>query len=39
MRRRPNVIQYIRYCYGRRLPDTIRDWVRNDWPARAQPPG
>jgi Family of unknown function (DUF5313) len=27
---RPNVIQYIRYCYGHQLPDTMRDWVRND---------
>ena len=30
MRRRPNVIEYIRYCYGRPLPDSMRDWVRND---------
>jgi Family of unknown function (DUF5313) len=29
-RTRPNVLQYIRYCYGRRLPDSMRDWVRND---------
>jgi Family of unknown function (DUF5313) len=28
--RRPSVIQYVRYCYGRRLPDSMRDWVRND---------
>jgi hypothetical protein len=27
---RPNVIQYIRYCYGHRLPDSMRDWVRGD---------
>lgn len=27
---RPNVIQYIRYCYGHRLPDSMRDWVRKD---------
>ncbi|ORW04255.1 DUF5313 domain-containing protein [Mycobacterium kyorinense] len=27
---RPGVIQYIRYCYGHRLPDSMRDWVRND---------
>lgn len=26
----PNVWQYITYCYGRRLPDSMRDWVRND---------
>jgi hypothetical protein len=29
-RTRPNVLQYIRYCCGRRLPDSMRDWVRND---------
>ena len=29
-RRRPNVIQYIRYCYGHPLPASMRDWVRND---------
>src|SRR5437588_10668978 len=28
--RRPNAVQYVRYCYGRRLPDSMRDWVRND---------
>lgn len=28
--RRPNLFQYIGYCYGRRLPDSMRDWVRND---------
>jgi hypothetical protein len=27
---RPNALQYIRYCYGARLPDSMRDWVRND---------
>src|ERR1700722_15308770 len=21
-------IQYVRYCYGARLPDSMRDWVR-----------
>lgn len=30
MRRKPNALQYIRYCYGRRLPDSMRDWVRHD---------
>lgn len=30
LRRRPNVLQYIRYCYGRPLPDSMRDWVRRD---------
>ncbi|AKS34773.1 DUF5313 domain-containing protein [Mycolicibacterium goodii] len=29
-RTRPNVWEYITYCYGRRLPDSMRDWVRND---------
>jgi hypothetical protein len=29
-RRRPSVIQYVRYCYGHRLPDSMQDWVRND---------
>jgi Family of unknown function (DUF5313) len=29
-RHRPNVFQYIGYCYGRVLPDSMRDWVRND---------
>ena len=27
---RPNALQFIRYCCGRRLPDSMRDWVRND---------
>ena len=29
-RPRPNVVQYIAYCYGRVLPESMRDWVRND---------
>jgi len=29
-RPRPNVVQYIAYCYGRVLPDSMKDWVRND---------
>src|SRR5882757_10313149 len=29
-RTRPNALAYIRYCYGGRLPDSMRDWVRND---------
>jgi hypothetical protein len=29
-RAKPNVLQYIRYCCGGRLPDSMRDWVRND---------
>ena len=27
---RPNAGQYIAYCYGRRLPDSMRNWVAND---------
>ena len=29
-RSRPNVLQYIAYSYRRVLPDSMRDWVRND---------
>lgn len=29
-RHRPSAFQYIGYCYGRALPDSMRDWVRND---------
>ena len=29
-RQRPKVLQYIGYCYGRVLPASMRDWVRND---------
>jgi Family of unknown function (DUF5313) len=29
-RRRPSALQYIAYCYGRVLPASMRDWVRND---------
>jgi len=27
---KPNVLQYVGYCYGRVLPPSMRDWVRND---------
>ena len=27
---KPNAWQYLRYIYGGRLPDSMRDWVRND---------
>ena len=27
---RPNPLQYIAYCYGKILPPSMRDWVRND---------
>jgi hypothetical protein len=30
VRTKPNLWQYIGYCYGRRLPDSMRDWVRED---------
>lgn len=29
-RSRPNARQLVRYCVGARLPDSMRDWVRND---------
>ncbi len=29
-RPKPNVGQYVRYCYGGRLPDSMRDWVAED---------
>jgi len=29
-RRQPNALQYIAYCYGRVLPASMKDWVRND---------
>jgi hypothetical protein len=27
---RPNPAQYVAYSYGRRLPDSMRDWVSQD---------
>ena len=27
---RPTPWQYLTYCYGRTLPPTMHDWVRND---------
>lgn len=27
---RPNALQYIAYSYGRRLPDSMREWVADD---------
>lgn len=27
---RPNPLQYIAYCYGKVLPASMNDWVRND---------
>ena len=29
-RTRPKFFQFVRYCCGGRLPDSMRDWVRND---------
>jgi Family of unknown function (DUF5313) len=29
-RRRPNVLQYVAYCYGRVLSASMQDWVRRD---------
>src|SRR5438309_8803332 len=31
---RPNALQFIRYCCGGRLPDSMRDWVRHDLTAK-----
>ncbi|MBT0567780.1 DUF5313 family protein [Williamsia sp. CHRR-6] len=33
-RRRPGVVEWIRYCFGRRLPDDLRDWVLRDLTGR-----
>lgn len=27
---RPNLLEYIGYCYGLTLPPAMREWVRND---------
>lgn len=27
---RPNLVQYVTYSYGRRLPDSMREWVAHD---------
>ncbi|MGV9822278.1 DUF5313 family protein [Nocardia xishanensis] len=29
-RRRPNPVEWIGYAFGRKLPDSLRDWVRDD---------
>ena len=26
----PNPLQYLTYCYGKTLPESMHDWVRND---------
>ncbi|GAA4484774.1 DUF5313 domain-containing protein [Rhodococcus olei] len=28
--RKPNFVQYLGYLFGRTLPDSMQDWVRND---------
>jgi hypothetical protein len=33
-RTRPNAWQYIGYCYGRRLPDSMKQWVADDLAGR-----
>jgi hypothetical protein len=33
-RRRPHPIQWIGYAFGRRLPDSMREWVRDDLTGR-----
>ena len=27
---KPNLVQYIGYCYGKRLPNSMRQWVADD---------
>lgn len=27
---KPNLMQYVAYSYGRRLPDSMREWVAHD---------
>jgi hypothetical protein len=27
---RPGFIQYVKYCYGAKLPDSMQDWVAHD---------
>lgn len=34
-RRRPNPIQWLGYACGRKLPDSMQDWVRNDLTGRS----
>ena len=33
-RTRPNVIEYVTYCYGRRLPPSMKQWVADDLAGR-----
>jgi hypothetical protein len=34
---RPSALQFIRYCCGGQLPDSMRDWVRNDLAGKGAP--
>ncbi|GAC47021.1 DUF5313 family protein [Gordonia aichiensis] len=34
---RPRGWQYVRYCYGAVLPDSMRDWVANDLAGKGAP--
>ncbi|MGY5309013.1 DUF5313 family protein [Nocardia gipuzkoensis] len=33
-RRRPDPLQWLGYAFGRRLPDSMREWVRDDLTGR-----
>jgi hypothetical protein len=33
-RTRPNFIEYVTYCYGRRLPASMKQWVADDLAGR-----
>lgn len=30
VQQRPNPLQWVGYAFGRRLPDSMLDWIRND---------
>jgi hypothetical protein len=34
VRTKPNAWQFVRYCAGARLPDSMRDWVQGDLAGR-----
>lgn len=38
MSSRPNPLQWVAYVYGAKLPDSQRDWVRNDLTGRFATP-
>jgi hypothetical protein len=33
-RSRPNLFEYVTYCYGRQLPDSMKQWVADDLAGR-----